>query len=422
MYTIENLYQNNELHKPDHQHKLDSRNYPMNSIRTQIAIIGGGPAGLTLSHILDQAGIDNVVLERQSKEYVLGRIRAGVLEHGSAQLLRDIGLGERMDKEGKAKDGTRIVWQDRPDFFIDTKKWTGKQMMAYGQTNITEDLYEARERDGAQIYTEASDVELHDVTDDKPFITFTHKGVKSRIDCDFIAGCDGFHGPSRTAIPTDIRKEYERVYPFGWLGIMVEKPPLEDFIYAYHSEGMAMAAQRNPMLSRYYIQVPTSEKIEDWSDQRFWDTLLHRFPDDLASQIQTGPSIEKSIAPLRSFVSEPMSYGNLFLAGDAAHIVPPTGAKGLNLAFSDVYYLSRAFKSFYQEKSKHYLRKYSEMALRRVWAAENVSWKLTKLLHYFPEEDSFDQKVRESDYDLLLSSEDHQRALAFEYIGLPFED
>ena len=394
----------------------------MKKLRTQIVIIGGGPAGLTLSHILDKEGIDNIVLERQSKEHVLSRIRAGVLEQGSAQLLRDIGLGERMDREGKAKNGTKIVWQDRPDFFIDTMKWTGKQMMAYGQTNITEDLYAAREADGAQIYTQVSDVALCDVNQKNPSVTFTHDGSAMSIECDFIAGCDGFHGPSRKAIPSKVRREFERVYPFGWLGVMVEQPPLDDFIYAYHADGMAMAAQRNPMLSRYYIQVASNEKIEDWSDQRFWDVLLSRFPETLASKIATGPSIEKSIAPLRSFVSEPMSYGNLYLAGDAAHIVPPTGAKGLNLALSDVFYLSRAFKAHYGENSDHYLNEYSDMALRRVWAAENISWKLTKFLHVFPNEDQFDQKIRENDYDLLLMSEDHQRALAQEYIGLPFED
>lgn len=394
----------------------------MKTTKTQIVIIGGGPAGLTLSHILDQHQIDNIVLERKSKEYVLGRIRAGVLEAGSAQLLRDIGLGERMDREGKSKDGTMIVWQNKPDFFIDTKKWTGKQMMAYGQTDITRDLYEAREAAGANIVNEAIDVALHDIDSDAPWVSYEKDGQQHRVDCDYIVGCDGFHGPSRQAIPASVRKEYERVYPFGWLGILVERPPVGEFIYAYHKEGMAMAAMRNPMLSRYYVQVPVSDKIEDWSDQRFWDTLLHRFPDDLASKIQTGPSIEKSIAPLRSFVSEPLRYGRLFLAGDAGHIVPPTGAKGLNLAFGDVYYLSRAFRTFYQEKSEHYLDNYSEMALRRVWAAENTSWKLTKLLHYFPGEEEFDQKIRENDYELLLNSEDHQRALACEYVGLPFED
>lgn len=393
----------------------------MQEHRTQVCIIGGGPAGLMLSHVLAGLGIDTIVLERQSKDYVLGRIRAGVLEHGTAQMLIEHGLDARMQREGKPKDGTLIVWEGQEDFFIDVKKWTGKQMWAWGQTYITEDLYAAREAAGAQIFCEVGDVTLHDVTGE-PAVTFTKDGVQHRVRCDFIAGCDGFHGPSRQAIPTAVRREYERVYPFGWLGIMVERPPLKDFVYAYHSDGMAMAAQRNPMLSRYYVQAPASDKVEDWSDQRFWDTLLSRFPERYASQIQTGPSIEKSIAPLRSFVSEPLRWGKLFLAGDAGHIVPPTGAKGLNLAFSDVFYLSRALRTHYLEGSDHYLDCYSDMALRRIWAAENISWRLTKMLHVFPGEDSFDQKIRENDYQLLLSSEPAQHALAHEYIGLPFEN
>jgi len=389
--------------------------------RTQVAIIGGGPAGLMLSHILASYGIDSIVLERQTKAYVMGRIRAGVLEHGSVQMLRDFGLAERMEKEGKAKDGTLIVWQDRDDHFIDVRKWTGKHMWAWGQTYITEDLYAARERDGGHIVDEAENVALHDI-ENSPHVTFARRGKQFRIDCDFIAGCDGFHGPSRQAIPTQARREYERIYPFGWLGIMTERPPLPDFVYSYHENGMAVAAQRNPMLSRYYVQVPNSDTVEDWSDDRFWETLLHRFPEKLSSQIETGPSIEKSIAPLRSFVSEPLRWGKLFLAGDAGHIVPPTGAKGLNLAFSDVFYLSRALRVHYQEHSDHYLDSYSDMALRRIWASENISWRLTKLLHVFPGEDPFEQKIRENDYDLLLKSEPAQHALAHEYIGLPFED
>lgn len=393
----------------------------MQEHRTQVCIIGGGPAGLMLSHVLAEFGIDSIVLERQTKDYVLGRIRAGVLEHGTAQMLIEHGLGDRMIREGKPKDGTLIVWEGQDDFFIDVKKWTGKQMWAWGQTYITEDLYEAREKADAQIICEAKDVTLHNITGDAS-VTYSKDGVQHRIRCDFIAGCDGFHGPSRQAMPREVRREYERVYPFGWLGIMVEKPPLQDFIYAYHSDGMAMAAQRNPMLSRYYVQAPVTDKVEDWSDQRFWDTLLSRFPESYASQIQTGPSIEKSIAPLRSFVSEPLRWGKLFLAGDAGHIVPPTGAKGLNLAFSDVFYLSRALRTHYEEGSDHYLDCYSEMALRRIWSAENISWRLTKLLHVFPNEDPFDRKIRTNDYQLLLNSEPAQHALAHEYIGLPFED
>lgn len=387
---------------------------------TQVCIIGGGPAGLMLSHILHKNGIDSIVLERQTKDYVLSRIRAGVLEHEAAQMLRDYGLADRMDVMGKQKDGTLILWQDRPSFFIDVKKWTGKQMVAWGQTYITEDLYAARERDGGAIICEAKNVTLHDVNSDAPHVTYEKDGKTHRIDAAYIAGCDGFHGPSRQAIPAELRREFERVYPFGWLGIMVEQPPLDDFIYAYHEDGMAMAAQRNPMLSRYYVQAPTTDKIEDWSDDRFWETLLNRFPDDVAKQINTGPSIEKSIAPLRSFVSEPLRYGNLFLAGDAGHIVPPTGAKGLNLAFSDVYYLSRGLIEALSRNNESYLETYSATALKRIWSAENLSWRLTKLLHKFPNEDPFDQKIRENDYDLLLQSEAAQHALAYEYIGLPF--
>ncbi len=397
-------------------------NSPTHNQRTRVAIIGGGPAGLLLSHMLDLNGIDNIVLERQSKAHVLSRIRAGVLEAGSVKLLRDLGLSEHMDRDGKPKDGTAIVWQDKPDFFIDTARWTGKQMMAWGQTAITEDLYAARERDGGNIVNEARDVALHDIGSGDPFVTYVHEGKACRIDCDFIAGCDGFHGPSRQAIPANVLRTYERTYPFGWLGIMVERPPLEDFIYAYHEKGFALAAQRNPMLSRYYVQVDIDDDIADWPDDRFWQAFLDRFPPQLGSKVVTGPSIEKSIAPLRSFVAEPMRHGRLLLAGDAAHIVPPTGAKGLNLAFSDVYYLSRALERHYEASDDHYLDCYSEMALRRVWSAENLSWRLTKLLHVFPGEDPFDQKIRQNDYDVLLTSEPAQQALAYEYIGLPFED
>jgi len=390
-------------------------------MKTQVCIIGGGPAGLMLSHILDANGIDNVVLERQSKDYVLGRIRAGVLEANTVQMLRDYGLSERMDQIGKPKDGTRILWENRPEFFIDVKKWTGKQMMAYGQTYITEDLYAARDRDGGAVICEARNVALHEIESDSPHVTYEKDGVRHRVECRFIAGCDGFHGPSRKAIPERSRSEYLREYPFGWMGVMVEQPPLDDFIYAYHSEGMAMAAQRNPMLSRYYVQAPITDAPEDWSDERFWDTLLHRFPADVAARIRTGPTIEKSMAPLRSFVSEPMRHGSLFLAGDAAHIVPPTGAKGLNLAFSDVHYLQRALVAFFKDGQGALIERYSDTALRRVWSAENISWRLTKLLHVFPGEDAFAQKIRENDYDLLLMSEAAQHALAYEYIGLPFE-
>lgn len=390
--------------------------------KTQVVIVGGGPAGLTLSHVLDQNGVDNVVLEQQSKAYVLSRIRAGVLEGGAAQFLRDIGMGERMDREGKAKNGSAIAWEGKPTFFIDTLRWTGQHMMAYGQTNLTEDLYAARERDGGIIVDEAKNVVLHDLTTDAPFVTYERDGEARRIECEYIAGCDGFHGISRQSIPSDVLKTFERVYPFGWLGIMAEVPPVEELTYAYHSRGFALASQRNAMLSRYYIQVALDDKIEDWSDDRFWEELIQRFPGDVQDQITTGASIEKSIAPLRSFVAEPMRHGRLFLAGDAAHIVPPTGAKGLNLALSDVYYLSRALREHYGNDNDHYLDTYSETALRRVWASENISWTMTKLLHVFPDIDPFDEKIRQNDYEVLLMSEPAQQALAYEYVGLPYEN
>ena len=389
--------------------------------KTQVAIIGGGPAGLLLSHILEQNGVDNVVLERQSKAYVLDRIRAGVLEAGSVQMLRDFGLGDRMDREGKLKNGSGIAWQDKPDFFIDVKKWTGKQMMAYGQTSITEDLYQARERDGGDVVNEAKDVAIHDISSDAPYVTYEKDGKSCRVDCSFVAGCDGFHGVSRTSIPGDVLMTYERAYPFGWLGIMVEKPPLPDLYYAYHSKGFALASMRNEMLSRYYVQCAPGDTVEDWPDERFWEALLARFPPHLADKIVTGPSIEKSIAPLRSFVAEPMRYGRLFLAGDAAHIVPPTGAKGLNLAFSDVYYLSRALVEHFSNNNDHHLDSYADTALRRVWSAENLSWRLTRLLHVFPGEEPFDERIRQNNYDLLLNLESAQETLALEYVGLPFE-
>ncbi len=390
--------------------------------KTQVAIIGGGPSGLLLAHMLGRNGIDSILLERQSKSYVLKRIRAGVLEYGTVKLLRDVGLGERMDQQGAEHNGALITWEDRPSLFIDTMKTCGRQMMAYGQTNITEDLYLAREQAGAQMMHEAADVALHDLTSDKPFVTCLVDGKPQRIDCDFVAACDGFHGVGRQSIPADVIKTFERAYPFGWLGVMSETPPLPDITYAHHSRGFALASQRNPMLSRYYIQCSLDDRIEQWPDDRFWEELTARFPAELAARIKTGPSIEKSIAPLRSFVAEPMQYGRMYLAGDAAHIVPPTGAKGLNLAVSDVYYLSRAFTEHYRSHNSRYLDSYSATALRRVWASERLSWWLTGLLHVFPGQAGFDQKIHASEYDYLLRSEHAQASLAEQYLGLPFED
>jgi p-hydroxybenzoate 3-monooxygenase len=390
--------------------------------RTQVAIIGGGPAGLLLSHILDRNGIDSVVLERQSRAYVMQRIRAGVLENGSVELLRQVGLGARMDRDGHPHHGSGIAWEGRERFFIDTKKFTGKIMMTYGQTALTEDLYAARDAAGGTIIDEAANVQLHDLTSSRPHVTYEKDGVVRRIDCDYIAGCDGSHGVSRLSIPDGVLKTYEKGYPFGWLGIMSETPPYPDMVYCYHSRGFALASMRNPMLSRYYIQCDLDANLDDWPDDRFWAEFKARVPKDMADAIITGPSIEKSIAPLRSFIAEPMRYGALFLAGDAAHIVPPTGAKGLNLAISDVFYLSRALIETCRTGKTHYLDSYSDMALRRVLGAARLSWWLTMLVHRFPDETPFEKEMRFNQFDYLHASEHAQASLAEQYAGLPFEE
>src|SRR5271166_1257483 len=390
--------------------------------RTQVAIIGGGPAGLLLSHLLHRHDIESVVLERQTKAHVIKRIRAGVLEFGTVKVFRDSGAGERMDREGRAHDGAWIAWQDRAPFLIDTKTHVGRQMWSHGQTAITEELYRIRERDGGRIVEEAGNVCLHDLTTPAPKVTYDKSGVTETLECDFIAGCDGFHGVSRRSVPKETLRIFERAYPFGWLGIMSETPPIGDLIYARHERGFALASLRNPNLSRYYIQCGLDTYLADWPDERFWEELKRRFPIDVARKIVTGPSIEKSIAPLRSFVAEPMRYGRLFLAGDAAHIVPPTGAKGLNLAISDVFYLQRALIEHFRNGDDRYLDGYSDMALRRVWGAVRLSWWLTKLLHVFPEDDEFEMRIKTSEFDYLHASPNAQAALAEQYAGLPFED
>lgn len=389
-------------------------------MRIQVAIIGGGPSGLLLSQLLNRAGIATAIIERQSRDHVLKRVRAGVLEWGTVEVLRDAGVGARMDAEGLVHQGIFLAAQNR-QFRVDFKKACGKEVMVYGQTEVTKDLYAAQDAMGTTIHEEASDVEPRGIDSEHPFVTFRSGGQSFRIDCDFIAGCDGFHGVSREAIPAEKRKEYERVYPFGWLGILTETPPVsEELIYANHPRGFALASMRSHKLSRYYIQVPLEGRAEDWPDQLFWEEFRRRLPSEAAGRLVTGPSIEKSIAPLRSFVNEPMRYGRLFLCGDAAHIVPPTGAKGLNLAVSDVHYLSEALKQHYDGKDSHALDAYSEKALARVWKAMRFSWWMTMLLHRFPEQTEFEQRIREGEINYIAESIAAQSALAENYTGLPF--
>jgi p-hydroxybenzoate 3-monooxygenase len=390
-------------------------------MKTKVGIIGGGPSGLLLSQLLDLKGIDNVVLEKHSREYVLGRIRAGVLEHGFADLMREAQCGERMDKEGEIHEGFYIAdGEDKRR--IDLHKYSGgNSVVVYGQTELTRDLYDARAKTGGKIIHNVEDVKLHDLKSENPHITFRMGDEVDRIDCDYIIGADGFHGVSRKSIPKDVLKEYERLYPFGWLGVLSRtKPVSPELIYAKNERGFALCSMRSQVLSRYYIQVPLTDTVEDWSDEAFWDELKARLPEEDAKNLITGPSIEKSIAPLRSFVAEPMRYGNLFLAGDAAHIVPPTGARGLNSAASDIYYLYHAMMDHYLNGDDTGLEEYSAKALARVWKAQRFSWWMTTLLHKFPENIPYDNKLQETDMEYLFSSEKSLGALAENYVGLPF--
>ncbi len=390
-------------------------------MKTQVGIIGGGPSGLLLSQLLHVQGIDTVVLEKHSRDYVLGRIRAGVLEHGFADLMREANCGARMDAEGEIHDGFYIAHDGVRDR-IDLKGLTGgNSVIVYGQTELTRDLYDAREKMGGAVIHHAQNVQPHDITSDKPYLTYTKDGEAHRIDCDYIIGADGFHGVSRKSIPQDKIREFERVYPFGWLGVLSRtKPVSPELIYAKHERGFALCSLRSQTLSRYYIQVPLSDSVEDWSDDDFWAELKRRLPADVSSQLETGPSIEKSIAPLRSFVAEPMRYGNMFLAGDAAHIVPPTGARGLNSAASDIYYLYHAMLDHYKNGDDRGLEGYSQKALARVWKGQRFSWGMTTLLHRFPGNSDFDNKLQQTDLDYLLSSESAMKSLAENYVGLPF--
>ncbi|WP_153787935.1 4-hydroxybenzoate 3-monooxygenase [Pseudomonas sp. EMN2] len=392
-------------------------------MKTQVAIIGAGPSGLLLGQLLHKAGIDTLIVERQTPDYVLGRIRAGVLEQGTVDLLREAGVGERMDREGLVHEGVELLVGGRRQR-LDLKALTGgKTVMVYGQTEVTRDLMQAREQSGAPIIYSASKVQPHDIDGARPYLTFEKDGQPQRIDCDYIAGCDGFHGVARQSIPEGVLKTYERVYPFGWLGLLADTPPVNhELIYAHHERGFVLCSQRSQTRSRYYLQVPLQERVEDWSDARFWGELKARLPQEVAEHLVTGPALEKSIAPLRSLVVEPMQHGRLFLVGDAAHIVPPTGAKGLNLAASDVNYLYRILLKVYREGRTDLLAQYSPMALRRVWKGERFSWFMTQLLHDFGEhQDDWDRKMQEADREYFLSSEAGLVNIAENYVGLPFE-
>ncbi|MDE2371362.1 MAG: 4-hydroxybenzoate 3-monooxygenase [Burkholderiales bacterium] len=390
-------------------------------MKTRVCIIGGGPSGLLLSQLLHLQGIDNVVLERQSRDYVLGRIRAGVLEHGFAELMREARCGERMDREGEIHHGFFIAHEGRLDR-IDLHQYSGgNSVIVYGQTELTRDLYEARDRMNGIVIHDAEDVRPHDLTSATPYVTYRAGDDIRRVDCEFVIGADGFHGVSRKSIPASVLKEYERVYPFGWLGVLSRtKPVSPELIYAKHERGFALCSLRSQVLSRYYIQVPLSDHVEDWSDDAFWAELKNRLPAEVAARLVTGPSIEKSIAPLRSFVAEPMRYGNLFLAGDAAHIVPPTGARGLNSAASDIYYLYHALLAHYRNGDSSGLDNYSAKALARVWKAQRFSWWMTTLLHRFKDAIPYDQRLQQIDLEYLLSSDAAKASLAENYVGLPF--
>jgi len=388
-------------------------------MRTQVAIIGAGPSGLLLGQLLDKAGIANVIVEQRSADYVLSRIRAGVLERTTVDLLAKVGVDARLRREGLVHDGTEIAFAGQMHR-IDFKALTGHSVTVYGQTEVTRDLMEARAAAGGTTFYEAQGVTPVGFDGPSPSVRFRHEGRDVELQCDFIAGCDGFHGVCRASVPPSALQTYEKIYPFGWLGVLAEVPPVRDeLIYARHERGFALCSQRSLTRSRYYLQVPTQERVGDWSDARFWEELRRRLPADVARDLVDGPAIEKSIAPLRSFVTEPMRFGRLFLAGDAAHIVPPTGAKGLNLAASDVGYLSEAFEARYGEKDDAGLDGYSARALARVWKAERFSWWFTSLMHRMPESGPFGARMQEAELAYILSSPAARQVLAENYVGLP---
>ena len=390
-------------------------------MRTQVAIVGAGPSGLLLGQLLHRAGIDNIIVERQSAEYVLGRIRAGILEQVTVDLMDEAGVGARLHREGVVHHSIELAFDGRRHP-IDVHGLTnGKVVTAYGQTELTHDLMDARRDESLPTVYEAQDVAVSGFDGEHPQVQYHKDGQLHTIDCDFIAGCDGFHGVCRASVPSGAIREYEKVYPFGWLGVLADVPPVSPhaIVYANSARGFALCSMRSLVRSRYYVQVPLTDKAEEWSDERFWDELRKRLDTELAQKIVTGPSIEKSIAPLRSFVAEPLRFGRMFLAGDAGHIVPPTGAKGLNLAASDVKYLSSAFIEHYNERSSAGVDHYSERALRRIWKAERFSWWLTTLLHRFPEQSVFEQRIQEAELDYVVHSRAASTSLAENYVGLP---
>lgn len=390
-------------------------------MRHQVVIVGAGPSGLLLGTLLHQAGIDTLILERQSRDYVLGRIRAGVLEQGTVGLLHQAGCAARLEREGLVHEGFALNFNAQ-HLRIDIKALTqGRTVTVYGQTEVTRDLMEHRAASGAPTIYEARDVALHDFDGPNPRVTWVKDGQAHEVSCDIIAGCDGYHGASRASVPAGAIETFERVYPFGWLGVLADVPPCShELIYAGHERGFALCSMRSSTRSRYYVQCRSDDEVARWSDDMFWDELRRRLDPAAAEQVVTGPSIEKSIAPLRSFVAEPLRFGRLFLAGDAAHIVPPTGAKGLNLAAGDVHYLSEALIAFYQDASEAALDTYSARALGRIWKAERFSWSLTMLLHRFEASTPFERRMQDAEFALLQSSETAQRALAEGYVGLPY--
>lgn len=391
-------------------------------MRTQVVIIGAGPSGLLLGQLLYKSGIDNIILERQTGEYVLGRIRAGVLEQVAVDLLDRAGVGSRMHEEGLPHHGIELLFKGERHRIDLTGLSGGKSVLVYGQTEVTRDLMEVRAAEGLTTVYEAANVSLHGFDSERPRVRYSKDGQEHEIECDFIAGCDGFHGVSRASVPASAIHNYEKVYPFGWLGLLSDTPPVSDeLIYANTQRGFALCSMRSQTRSRYYLQVPLTDKVEAWSDDAFWNELRLRLDEEARERLVTGPSLEKSIAPLRSFVAEPMRFGRLFLAGDAAHIVPPTGAKGLNLAASDVGYLSESITEFYTEKSQAGIDTYSQRCLSRIWKAERFSWWFTSLMHRFPAEGEFGQKIQEAELDYLVKSVAASTSLAENYVGLPMK-